>query len=158
VSERSFSRTVVAFDDEALAEVMKEEQTETKVDAVNRTSGEVADRRARRLRRVFDIWDEMATNIGETDWDEACRRPVAHPAKGAAACSLTRSSSAGPTASSGTALWNRLQRTLQPEAPAPHRCWIDRSGRGSTVPVRNRPFATPARSPWFRVQQLRASG
>ena len=68
------SRTVVDIDDDALAEAMKEYRTETKVDAVNRALREVAERRARRLRKASKIWDEMAADMVETDWDEAWRR------------------------------------------------------------------------------------
>jgi Arc/MetJ family transcription regulator len=68
------SRTVVDIDDEALAEAMKEYHTQTKVDAVNRALREVAKRRTERLRRAFDVWDRMAADMAETDWDEAWRR------------------------------------------------------------------------------------
>lgn len=68
------SRTVVDIDDEALAEAMKEYGTRTKVDAVNRALREVAERRARRLRRASEVWDRMAADMAETDWDEAWRR------------------------------------------------------------------------------------
>jgi Arc/MetJ family transcription regulator len=68
------SRTVVDIDDEALAEAMKEYHTETKVDAVNRALREVAERRARRLRKAAEVWDRMADDMAETDWDEAWRR------------------------------------------------------------------------------------
>jgi Arc/MetJ family transcription regulator len=68
------SRTVVDIDDEALAEAMKEYRTETKVDAVNRALREVAERRVKRLREAFEVWDRMAADMAETDWDEAWRR------------------------------------------------------------------------------------
>jgi len=68
------SRTVVDIDDEALAQAMKEYGTETKVDAVNRALREVAERRARRLRQASEVWDRMADDMAETDWDEAWRR------------------------------------------------------------------------------------
>jgi Arc/MetJ family transcription regulator len=68
------SRTVVDIDDEALAEAMKEYHAQTKVDAVNRALREVAQRRTERLRRAFDVWDRMAADMAETDWDEAWRR------------------------------------------------------------------------------------
>lgn len=68
------SRTVVDIDDEALAEAMKEYQTATKVDTVNRALREVAERRAERLRRASKVWDRMAEDMAETDWDEAWRR------------------------------------------------------------------------------------
>jgi len=68
------SRTVVDIDDEALAQAMKEYGTETKVDAVNRALREVAERRVRRLRQASKVWDRMADDMAETDWDEAWRR------------------------------------------------------------------------------------
>lgn len=68
------SRTVVDIDDEALAEAMKEYGTRTKVDAVNRALREVAERRAERLRQAFDVWDRMADDMADTDWEEAWRR------------------------------------------------------------------------------------
>ena len=68
------SRTVVDIDDQALPEAMKRDQTETNVDVVNRAHEEMAERRARRLRRAFEIWDEMAADMGKTDWDGAWRR------------------------------------------------------------------------------------
>lgn len=68
------SRTVVDIDDEALAEAMKEYGTQTKVDTVNRALREVARRRAERLRKAFDVWDRMADDMADTDWDEAWRR------------------------------------------------------------------------------------
>jgi len=68
------SRTVVDIDDEALAQAMKEYGTETKVDAVNRALREVAERRVRRLRQASEVWDRMADDMAETDWDEAWRR------------------------------------------------------------------------------------
>jgi Arc/MetJ family transcription regulator len=68
------SRTVVDIDDEALAEAMKEYHAQTKVDAVNRALREVAERRAERLRKAFKVWDRMAADMAETDWDEAWRR------------------------------------------------------------------------------------
>jgi len=48
--------------------------TETKVDPVNRALREVAERRARRLRKASAVWDRMADDMAETDWDEAWRR------------------------------------------------------------------------------------
>jgi Arc/MetJ family transcription regulator len=68
------SRTVVDIDDEALAEAMKEYHAQTKVDAVNRALREVAERRAQRLRNAFEVWDRMAAEMADTDWDEAWRR------------------------------------------------------------------------------------
>ena len=68
------SRTVVDIDDEALAEAMKELHAHTKVDAVNRALREVAERRAQRLKRASEVWDRMAADMVETDWDEAWRR------------------------------------------------------------------------------------
>lgn len=68
------SRTVVDIDDEALAEAMKEYHATTKVDTVNRALREVAERRARRLRKATAVWDRMAEDMAETDWDEAWRR------------------------------------------------------------------------------------
>ena len=68
------SRTVVDIDDEALAEAMKEYHAQTKVDAVNRALREVAERRAQRLRNAFEVWDRMAADMADTDWDEAWRR------------------------------------------------------------------------------------
>lgn len=68
------SRTVVDIDDEALAEAMKEYHATTKVDAVNRALREVAERRAERLRKASEVWDRMADDMAETDWDEAWRR------------------------------------------------------------------------------------
>lgn len=68
------SRTVVDIDDEALAEAMKEFHTQTKVDTVNRALREVADRRTRRLGRASEVWDRMAADMAETDWDDAWHR------------------------------------------------------------------------------------
>lgn len=68
------SRTVVDIDDEALAEAMKEYGTQTKVDTVNRALREVAQRRSQRLRAAFAVWDRMADDMADTDWDEAWRR------------------------------------------------------------------------------------
>ena len=68
------SRTVVDIDDEALVEAMKEYGTQTKVDTVNRALREVAQRRAERLRKAFDVWDRMAADMADTDWDEAWRQ------------------------------------------------------------------------------------
>ena len=68
------SRTVVDIDDQALAEAMKEYHAQTKVDAVNRALREVAERRAQRLRNAFAVWDRMAADMADTDWDEAWRR------------------------------------------------------------------------------------
>lgn len=68
------SRTVVDIDDEALAEAMKEYHAQTKVEAVNRALREVAERRAQRLREASEIWDRMAADMADTDWDEAWRR------------------------------------------------------------------------------------
>ena len=68
------ARTVVDIDDEALAEAMKEYHAQTKVDAVNRALREVAERRAQRLRNAFEVWDRMAADMADTDWDEAWRR------------------------------------------------------------------------------------
>jgi Arc/MetJ family transcription regulator len=68
------SRTVVDIDDEALAEAMKEYHVQTKVEAVNRALREVAERRAQRLRKASEIWDRMAADMVDTDWDEAWRR------------------------------------------------------------------------------------
>jgi Arc/MetJ family transcription regulator len=68
------ARTVVDIDDEALAEAMKEYHAQTKVDAVNRALREVAERRAQRLRNAFEVWDRMAAEMADTDWDEAWRR------------------------------------------------------------------------------------
>lgn len=65
------SRTVVDIDDEALVEAMREYDTPTKVDAVNRALREVAERRARRLKRAFEVWDRMALDMADTDWDQA---------------------------------------------------------------------------------------
>ncbi|HEX6203407.1 MAG TPA: type II toxin-antitoxin system VapB family antitoxin [Thermoanaerobaculia bacterium] len=67
------SRTVVDIDDEALAEAMKEYHAQTKVDAVNRALREVAERRAKRLGRAFEVWDRMSADMAGTDWDEAWR-------------------------------------------------------------------------------------
>jgi Arc/MetJ family transcription regulator len=72
--EVSMSRTVVDIDDEALAEAMKEYHARTKVDAVNRALREVAERRAKRLRKAFEVWDRMAADMVETDWDESWSR------------------------------------------------------------------------------------
>ncbi|MPZ19994.1 MAG: hypothetical protein GEV06_19070 [Luteitalea sp.] len=68
------SRTVVDIDEQALIEAMKEYGTSTKVEAVNRALREVANRRAKRLRKAFKVWDRMAADMVEVDWDEAWRR------------------------------------------------------------------------------------
>lgn len=68
------SRTVVDIDDEALAQAMKEYGTDTKVETVNRALREVAERRVLRLRQASDVWDRMADDMVETDWDEAWGR------------------------------------------------------------------------------------
>lgn len=68
------SRTVVDVDDEALAQAMKEYGTRTKVETVNRALREVAERRERRLRQASEVWDRMADDMTETDWDEAWHR------------------------------------------------------------------------------------
>jgi|GEM_PF-677574 len=68
------SRTVVDVDDEALAQAMKEYGTRTKVDTVNRALREVAERRVRRLRQASEVWDRMADDMAETNWDEAWHR------------------------------------------------------------------------------------
>jgi len=68
------SRTVVDIDDEALTQAMKEYGTRTKVETVNRALREVAERRERRLRQASEVWDRMADDMAETDWDEAWHR------------------------------------------------------------------------------------
>lgn len=68
------SRTVVDIDDRALSEAMREYGTSTKVEAVNRALREVACRRAKRLRKAFKVWDRMAADMADVDWDEAWRR------------------------------------------------------------------------------------
>ena len=68
------SRTVVDVDDEALTQAMKEYGTRTKVETVNRALREVAERRERRLRQASEVWDRMADDMAETDWDEAWHR------------------------------------------------------------------------------------
>jgi Arc/MetJ family transcription regulator len=67
------SRTIINIDDVALAAAMKEYGTTTKVDAVNRALREVAARREERLRKAFKVWDQVAENMAEIDWNEAWR-------------------------------------------------------------------------------------
>jgi Arc/MetJ family transcription regulator len=68
------SRIVIDIDDDVLTEAMKEYDTRIKEEAVNRALQEVAERRAEKLRRASEVWDRMADDMADTDWDETWRR------------------------------------------------------------------------------------